>query len=611
MFRTISTALLLWIALVSSPAAAAAAPPSADDVFQLSVSRAADGGLVLGWAIRSGTYLYRDRISAHAADGQVVPVATEPGDVKNDPNFGPTEVYHTGTTAHIDGRDLPATGTITLTYQGCAEAGICYPPVSRIVDPASLAVSGAGFGLLAAGPVASASAATSPSADAAQVPLTVWEPKANSGDAPVAAKTSPLSGSLLAVLVGFFGVGLLLAFTPCVFPMIPILSGILAGSGERLSAGRGLMLSTSYVIAMALAYALVGAASAWGGLNLQIALQTPLALGLLAALFVVFALSMYGFFDLELPGAWTDRLTRTTSGKGDSIGGAALLGFVSALVVGPCMTPALAGALLYVAQTGDIARGAGALFVMGLGLGVPLIVFGTFGGRFLPRAGAWLAQVKQASAFVFLGLAVWLLARIVPASVALALWGAIAILAGIWLAALAVGSNRVRPSRLLAPMAGGGAVLAGLLLLGTAAFPAVLLDLVPAPRADGSQTVAGFTRTVTDTTEFDAALAEARRLNQPILVDFTAQWCLTCREIEANVFEDPAIRVRLAGISVIRADLSVYAAKGQALMQRFGVAGPPTLFLLDPESGREPGDARVVGPLSAKEFARLLDRAGA
>lgn len=654
--RAFFAIVLVWLS--AAPALAQTLgnmPPPADSVFKLGVARAEDGGLALRWTIASGNYLYRAKIAVTTDKGKAIPIKTEKGDIKDDPTFGRTEVYHNGTIATIAAADLPATGDIDVTFQGCADAGVCYPPLTKTVDPKTLTIAASGgFGLLAAAPKADAlslpdeslPAQSAPAPSQSTIALPRWTtsldqntaktqgapssaagpvatvgeevaslppPSTGNTESPAgaaAASASPFGGNLFLVLAGFFGAGLLLAFTPCVFPMIPILSGILAGAGSRMSAGRGFVLSSSYVVAMAFAYALVGAASAWGGLNLQIVLQNPLTLGVMAAVFVVLALSMYGLFELELPSSWTARLSRATQDKGGSVGGAAILGFVSALVVGPCMTPALAGALIYVAQTGDLLRGATALFVMGLGIGVPLILFGTFGGRILPKAGNWLITVRQATSFVFLGLAIWMLARVIPDAASLALSGLLAVLFGIWLASLMVKRTGFELMRLLPPMAGGAAIFAGLTLVVMAAMPGTFVGLVPARTAPIAAS-AGFSRTVTTPAEFDTALRAAQADGRPILVDFTAKWCISCKEIDANVFSDPTIRERLAGVSVIRADLSDFNAKGQALMTRFGVAGPPTMFFLDPANAREYADARSIGPIDKTQFLRLLDRVGA
>jgi thiol:disulfide interchange protein DsbD len=288
-----------------------------------------------------------------------------------------------------------------------------------------------------------------------------------------------------------------------------------------------------------------------------------------------------------------------------------MLGFTAALIVGPCVTPPLAAALIYVAQTGDMARGAAALFALGLGMGLPLVLFGTFGARILPRSGPWLVKAKQGFGFVFIGLAIWMLARVLPADVTLALWGLLAIAGGVWFGAYALIRDHLR---LLPRLMAVALALYGLVLVGAAATGrqdplrlATLLDgagaMEPAPTAG--------VRVVSTTAAFDAALAEARAVNRPILVDFTADWCTVCKEIDRSVMRAPAIRARLDTITIIRADLTVYGSEGQALMDRFGVVGPPTLLFIDAGSGREVDEARTTGATTVDAFSAMLAKAGA
>ncbi len=409
------------------------------------------------------------------------------------------------------------------------------------------------------------------------------------------------------MLLTFLGFGLLLAFTPCVFPMVPILSGMLASSGQQVSVRRGIALSGAYVLAMALAYAALGFAAAWSGRNLQVMMQTPVAIGLMTLVFVALSLSMFGLYDLALPSAWTARLSKTPDRTRGSVGGAMLLGFGSALIVGPCVTPPLAAALLYVAQTGDVARGAAALFCLGIGMGLPLLVFGAFGGRLLPKSGAWLEGVKQVFGFVFLGLAVWMLGRVLPPAAANGLWGILAIAGGLWFGLLRSNGFGMR-------LAGSTIALSGVLLLASAA--GLFSISCPWAACQGQPTSlqeAGnaFSRTVATPEAFDAALAEARTKGQPILVDFTANWCVICREIDRDVMADPAIRPRLQNVSIIRADVTSDTPESRKLMQRFGVMGPPTILLIDARTGREIEHTRTVGAISAEQFGHKLGQAGA
>lgn len=584
-------ALLLGLAVLAAPVAQAQPGPA--EVFRLLVARGQDGGLALTWRIQPGHYLYRERLAA-SMDGRPLSLVLPQGQRKDDPTFGTTEVYHETFTAGIAKEEVPAAGTIRVTFQGCAEQGTCLPPMVRDIDLATLTVSDAHK---AANPAVSMSA---------REPATTLPPQSASQDG----LSATLGGSLPAMLAAFLGFGVLLALTPCVFPMIPILSGMLASSGERLSVWRGLSLSGAYVLAMASAYALLGVAAAWWGLNLQLALQTPLAVGGMGLVFVALGLSMFGLYDLQLPARWTTALAGATAGAGGSLAGAATLGFVSALMVGPCVTPPLAAALLYVAQTGNVSRGAAALFALGLGMGLPLMVFGAFGGRLLPRSGQWLVYVKHAFGFVFLGLAVWMLGRVLPLSLSLGLRGLLAVACGIWLGAMGLrGSSH--GIRVLLPVAGSTIALLGLLLFGaamggsTAALPNWLLPTSPAIAQD----VAG--QTVSTPESFDQALAVARAQGRPILVDFTAGWCPSCQENDALAQREPQIRARLARVTVIRVDLTAETADSKALMQRFDVFGPPTMLFLDARSGQEIAGTRTVGAVSAGQFLRSLEQAGA
>jgi thiol:disulfide interchange protein DsbD len=589
---------LACLATALTGMARANTPLPVDEVFRLTVQRGGDDGLQLAWTIQPGNYLYRDKITV-TVSGRPVPIMLPPGEIKDDPNFGPSEVYHDHLDLRMDAAMVPATGALRVTYQGCAEQGICYPPVTKAVDLATLAISKVAAGL---GGLSLASEAAAVNAPATAAP--------DAGDTPLPLP-SPMDGGLVLMLVSFLGFGLLLSLTPCVFPMIPILTGMLAHSGEKLSAGRGFVLSSAYVVAMALAYAALGLAAAWSGQNLQAALQTPPALGLMAAVFVLLALSMFGLFELRLPSAWTARLSATRPGKAGSITGAAVLGFGSALIVGPCVTPPLAAALLYVAQTGDGARGAAALFALGFGMGLPLIAFGTFGSRILPKSGPWLERVNQVFGVIFLGLALAMISRAVPETYALPLWGVMALGAGVFLGAfdrLSAKSpwmTRLEKTAGLAVAIYGAALIVG--FAGGATDP--LRPLAFLAREAAVPTVSAPAHVVTTEAGFDAALASALQQGRPVLVSFTADWCTVCKSNE-RVLTGPALAAPLAGVSLIKIDVTDYSAASRALMARFTVVGPPTMFLIGTE-GREITGTRTIGPITADDFAARLGRGGA
>lgn len=557
--------------------------------FTLVATRDANLALRLCWTIAPGTYLYRDRIRAEAGAGAELPVSLPPAETKDDPNFGPTEVYHDSMEALVPGAALASLREVRVTYQGCAERGICYPPVTKRLDLASLA---------------SAAASPAGAATAAAEPADGTVAAARQDVFPVG-PAALLVGNLVGVLAGMFGLGLLLAFTPCVLPMVPILSGMIVRSGQELTPGRGLALSGSYVLAMALAYASLGVAAAWLGRNLQVALQTPLALGLMAAAFVTLAVSMFGLFDLQAPRWWRDRFGAPAA-QGGSVAGAAFLGFSSALVVGPCVTPPLAAALLYVAQTGNVLRGALALFALGLGMGAPLVLVGAFGAGILPRSGPWLERAKQAFGFVFLALAASLVTRLLPDGLSLLLWAALAIGTGVALAAMSTNGRQSRAGRAAGLLA---VAYGGLLLLGAATGA----DDPLRPLAGFGQTQTARVeegRTVSSVPAFEAALAAARVEGKPVLIEVAADWCTVCKTNERTVLTDAGIRERLKGVSVIRADVTRDDADTRALMRRFEVVGPPTLILMRPDGG-EVREARTEGELTVEDLKHRLALVGA
>ncbi|MHB8950798.1 MAG: protein-disulfide reductase DsbD, partial [Rhodoferax sp.] len=379
-----------------------------EEAFQLTVSKQGDGQLRLNWDISPGYYLYRQQMKVEVDPaGSPLQVAWPAGTLKTDETYGESQVYHDKVTVLLTAPDSQA---LTIGWQGCADAGLCYPPQTRRVNLADVA----------------AAPSASPAVAAASVSQTASG--ALGADQELADRLSRLN--LGWMLLVFFGLGLLMTFTPCVLPMVPILSSLVAGSGA--SAKRGFVLSLAFVLPMALVYAGVGAAAALAGANLQAVLQNPWVLGSFGLLFVVLALSMFGFYELQLPAVLRNRVNEASQGqRGGTVTGAATMGVLSALLVGPCMTAPLAGALLYIGNTGDVLTGALVLFAMGLGMGVPLLLVGTLGARLLPRPGDWMNRVKALFGFVLLATGIFFVARVLPAALTLGLWGA-------WLLAIAL-----------------------------------------------------------------------------------------------------------------------------------------------------------------------------
>jgi thiol:disulfide interchange protein DsbD len=559
----------------------------AEQVLRLDPARQQGAWFELQGRIAPAYHVYRQSLKLVDAQGRSIALDLPVGQLKNDEFFGETEVYE-GEALRLR---LPAraatAGPLTLHWQGCAQAGICYPPQTVALD------------LPPAVPAQEEAAAPQQAA-----------PPALAQDQAAArrlATLGPLWGSLV-----FFGFGLLLAFTPCTLPMVPIISAMVVGHGVRPR--RALALSASYVLAMAATYAAVGVAAGLAGANLQAALQSPWLLGAFAALFVVLASSLFGLFELRLPAALADRLGAAGQGRpGGSMAGAAAMGLLSALLVGPCMTAPLAGALLYIGQTGSAFQGGLALFALGLGMGLPLLAIAVFGARILPRPGAWMDRVRVAFGYLMLGMAVMMLSRFLPGAVGLLLWGA-------WGLALAVGllAWAQAAARRLAWTLRSGAAVAGLwsalMLIGAAAgADSALQPLAPLRSAEAATATASAYSTpaarvrhvqAKSTQDVDALLAQAGARGQWSLIDFYADWCASCHVIERTVFGDPAVAARLARVQVIRPDVTANDAVDKALLRRWGVMGPPTLVFIGPD-GAERRQLRVVGEISAREF---LDR---
>tara|TARA_R110002110_G_scaffold5357_2_gene27685 strand:+ start:5451 stop:7289 length:1839 start_codon:yes stop_codon:yes gene_type:complete len=562
-----------------------AAPMQVADAFKLEVRDRDDGTRELTWEIAKGYYLYRDYLAAETDAGTKVPLVSPSGIPKDDPTFGSVEVYYDLVQVDL----AAAEGPVTLTYQGCQEDGICYPPVKRTL------------------PALAASAQALASIPTDKQPIETEATKDQSSQLTLSQDGGLIEGlrqrgGVLFVLTGFFAFGLLLAFTPCMFPMYPILAGLLSGQGQKLTARRGITLSSVYVLAMASAFGLLGVAAAWSGQNLQIVLQSPVAIYVAAAVFVILALSMFGLFEIQLPAAWTRRISTVGTSSGGTLGGAAALGFSSALIMGPCVTAPLAGALLYIAGTGDVALGAAALFALGLGQGVPLLVVGALGARALPRAGGWMQGFKLAFGFIFLGMSIWLIGRVSAGPEILALWSALLIGGGIFAGAMDLLPVNAGPVRRLIKTAGVFSLLAGAIMLFGAALggddPMRPLDRLRASAGsgEGPEKSVNFV-TVVSRQSLEAALSNGAA--KPSLIYVTADWCVTCRVIEREVWADASVQAALSQMTVIAADVSDFGPEGQAMLDQLGAVGPPTMIFLNSD-GKEPPNTRIVGDTTVK-----------
>ena len=554
--------------------------------------------LLLRFTPAKGYYLYRDKtaLKVSGADGIAAGTPRWPQGVQHrDEHFGDVVVY-------FDQVDVPlpllrrdpraANITVTATFQGCQTDGICYPPMTRSVAlalPAGTANARAPGG---PSPIANAVATSTAPTTAAATPV----PPIASANAALA-EDSRLAAGLAGsqrwlTLLGFFGAGLLLAFTPCVLPMIPILSGLIAGHGTRIGTGRALTLSLVYVVANALVFTVAGVVAGLLGANLQAAFQNPWIISAFAALFVALALSSFGLYELQLPMALRSRLGAITDRQqGGSLAGVAAMGALSALIVGPCVAPPLAGAVLYIGQTHDPVLGGAALFLLAMGMGMPLLAFGAAAGRGMPTSGPWMTVAQRIFGFVFLGLGIWMLARILPGAATLALWGLLALAAAAWAWGATAATPRAQWLARFAALVLGIAGAAQLL----GAFAGGSDPLQPLAGAVGarSPTTAPAFRTIKSSSDLDRELAAASAAGKPVMLDFYADWCVSCKEMEKYTFTDPAVHAALANFVLLKADVTANDAVDQALMRRFGIIGPPgTLFF-----GRrgEQRAARLIG----------------
>ncbi|WP_149766290.1 protein-disulfide reductase DsbD [Paracoccus thiocyanatus] len=572
-------------------------PLQPQDAFALTVTRDADGELALTWRIAQGYYLYRSQLAAENAAGESLPLTLPKGEPYEDPYFGEGEIYRDEVTAGLKTAGQP----VTLHWQGCQQDGICYAPQSVRLDAGGTVLPPAAEPAAGWSPQEAAPAATPDTAAATGSGLTLAQ------DQGLVQGLAVRGGGVL-VVAGFLGFGLLLAFTPCVFPMFPIVAGMLARQGESLTARRGLLLTGAYVVAMAGAFGLLGIAAAWSGANLQMLLQSPAAIAVVAVLFVALALSMFGFYDLQMPVALQSRLGRVAGRRG-SVGGAAALGFTSALIVGPCVTAPLAGALIYIAQTGDVVLGAAALFALGLGQGLPLLAIGLFGPRILPRGGGWMEGAKLAFGVVFLGFAIWLAGRVLPGPLTLALWAVLLVGTAVFLGALdRLDGDATRNRRLGAAL--GVLLLFGGLIQGFGAALGAHDPLRPlAPLAGGTAAPAAQapTQFASVTTRAGLKQALASGGDRPALLYVTADWCVTCRAIERGPLADPAVHAALAGLAPIKLDVSDFNAEAQALMRDLAAAGPPTMVFLDANRAEAPG-SRLVGDLDAQALLASIGK---
>jgi thiol:disulfide interchange protein DsbD len=549
-------------------------PP--DQAFRFAALADGSDRVQLSWQITDGYYLYRARIKVKtpSTEAQLGSPQFPAGIVKTDEYFGKQEIYHHQLTATVPvarsrggALELP----LEVTYQGCADAGLCYPPITK-----SVSLTLPGDRAAASGGAASSASPQAPSEQSRFVAL--------------------IGGNVLLMLGSFYLAGVLLAFTPCVLPMVPILSGIIAGGGREVTTGRGFALSLAYVLGMALTYTAAGVAGAAMGKEVQAVFQQWWVLALFAAVFVAMALSMFGLFTVQMPASIQSRLADLSNRQSaGTFGGVAIMGALSALIVTTCVGPALVAALLVISQTRQMVRGGAALFAMSIGMGTPLLIVGASAGKLLPKAGPWMDLVKKVFGVMMLAVAVWMLARILPERVTLALWAIPALMLG-WL--LIWQGRAGTPWAVRA--AGIAAALYGVLLTAGASLGGND-PLAPIP-AFAAHTHPLTFRSIRSVADLDREVAEARAHGRSVLVDFSAEWCTSCKEMERYTFTDPRVQQALSGTVLLRADVTDNNADDQALLRRFGIFGPPTIAFYGSD-GQERAQYRVVGYMKAAAFA--------
>ena len=622
LFHACSVFLLALMCLLAAAGVRAQNFLDPSVAFKFSARMDGPDTAVVSYAIADGYYMYREQFKFTANGATLGEPQIPPGKIKYDETFQKdVETYKGSVTIRIpvqgDGRF-----TLTAVSQGCADAGLCYPPqeASAVLVAGTGGASAPQMSLPIGGAPASPPAMSSiPGSDKA-LPLSstpvsegpavsagvaASQPTPAQADAPVSELGGIAAilneGRLLAIVPAFVLLGLGLSFTPCVLPMVPILSSIIVGEGgkgAKVPRSRGFVLSLTYSLGMALVYTALGVAAGLIGEGLAAALQNAWVLGAFALLIVAMALSMFGFYELQVPAALQSRLAnasgRQASGK---LAGVFLMGAISALIVGPCVAAPLAGALVYISQTRDVFIGGAALFAMAMGMSIPLLLVGISAGSLLPRAGAWMVSVKRFFGVLMLAMALWLVSPVIPAVAEMLLWAALLLGYGFFL---------LKESGHWAAMALGAAfaLLGGMQLVGVASGGRDALEPLAHLQGGAQKKQLEFTRVKT-VEQLDAALANTG--GKTAMLDFYADWCVSCIEMEKLTFVDPQVQAKLANTVLLQVDVTANDAHDRAMLKRFGLFGPPGIIFFDP-NGREIPDSRVIGFQNAEKFLTSLQK---
>ena len=582
----------LLVLLLGAGLARAAEPDllEPEKAFRFSARLKDPGTVEITYQIAPGYYLYRKqfKFSASPAEARLGEPKLPAGKMKHDEFFGDVETYRGDLVILVPlERADPGVAAMTLTAvsQGCADAGVCYIPQEQ---KARLQFTAAGSAAAAAPSRGLERDGAPPGADDARI-------------------ASVFAGGFWATVTKFFGAGLLLAFTPCVLPMVPILSGVIVGGGRHVTRMRGFLLAAIYVAGMALTYAAAGVAAGLSGAMLSAALQNPWVLGSFAALFVVLALSMLGLYDFQLPVALQSRLADASNRlHGGQAAGVFTMGVLSALIVGPCVAAPLAGALLYISLSRDVVLGGSALFAMALGMGVPLLVVGASAGALLPKTGAWMESVKRFFGVVLLGMAIYIVSPLLPVAVHMGAWAVLLIVTAVFLRAIDPLPAGAHGFERFSKGVGVLALVVGIAFaIGALSGSRDLLQPLAGLRTGGGATQPAETpfQRVASLAELEARVAAAGR---PVMLDFYADWCVSCKEMERFTFTDERVRQRFGSIVLLQADVTANSPEHAALLKRFRLFGPPGIVFFD-AAGREIEGLRVIGFQPAEKFAAVLD----
>lgn len=573
--------------------------------FAASARAISQNAVVVRFDIAEGYYLYRDKLGFRIAEGEGIelgPVNPPDGILTEDEFFGETETYRDSVEILVPvlrGVDDAAEIVLAVDYQGCADLGVCYPPLTQ-----DIAVTFA-----------------TTLADEADAPPAIGTDRDAIDAGPVTEQdriaAQLADGRIWLVALAFFGFGLLLTFTPCVFPMIPILSNIIVGQKD-LTTRKAFFISLAFVLAMAFTYTLAGVFAGLAGANLQAAFQNPWIIGGFVLVFIALAMSMFGFYELQMPSGIQSRLANVSNKQeGGTLVGAAIMGFLAALIVGPCVTAPLVGALLYISQTGDAVLGGIALFALSMGMGAPLLAIGTSAGKILPKAGPWMDTVKAVFGVGLLAMGIWLLERVIPGEIALFLWSSLFIVTGIYMGALQSPPPGASGWRTLWKGVGLVLLVYGvILMLGAATGGKDLFRPLaglssPATMvvgADGVQRATQMEFTEVDSiADVEREVAAAQQRNQPVFLDFYADWCVDCVRLERTTFQDPRVIQAMSEVHLLKADVTANSSEHRDLMRAFNLFGPPAMIFYDAD-GSELRNRRAVGYMNAERFLEHVEQ---